>query len=253
MDNRSSGKQREKHRTLQSDHEEVDGRMFIYARYLVTNNQVGRIIIAFADTDVLIIACFHFIKSFFSCSELWFKTGNANNLHYVAVHDICKNYGATFCMSLPVVHALIGCNSTSSFTGIGKKTTCKILQTKISELQSLYDLGDLVEVQMNSDAVNDTIKIVFWLYDKTADTNQINEICYKLFAQKNSNPENLPPTEDGLIQYIRPVSYQVFIWKYAIHPMINVPSPVGNGWKKQDGYLVPNYLTKEHSQKIVKV
>ena len=29
--------------------------------------------------------------------------------------------------------------------------------------------------------------------------------------------------------------------------MINMPSPVGNGWKKQDGYLVPNYLTKDHS------
>ena len=94
--------------------------MFIYARYLVTNNQIGRIIIASPDTDILIIACFHFIKSFFSSSELWLKTGNANNLLYVAVHDICKKYGATFCMSLPVGHALTGCDSTSSFTGIGK-------------------------------------------------------------------------------------------------------------------------------------
>ena len=64
---------------------------------------------------------------------------------------------------------------------------------------------------MNSDAVNDTIKFVIWLYDKTAGTNQINEIRYKLFAKKNSNPENLPPTEDALIQHIRRVSYQVFI------------------------------------------
>ena len=38
--------------------------------------------------------------------------------------------------------------------------------------------------------------------------------------------------------------------------MINMPSPVGNGWEKQDGYLqdgylVPNYLTKEHLPKNV--
>ena len=33
--------------------------------------------------------------------------------------------------------------------------------------------------------------------------------------------------------------------------MINMPSPVGNGWKKQDGYLVPNYLTKYHSPKNI--
>ena len=69
-------------------------------------------------------------------------------------------------MSLPVVHALTGCDSTLSFTGIGKKTAFKILQTKLSELQSLYDLGDLVEVQMNSDAVNDTIKFVVWFNEK---------------------------------------------------------------------------------------
>ena len=116
-------------------------------------------------------------------------------------------------MSLPIVHALTGYDSTSSFTGIDKKTAFKILQTKISDLQPLYDLEDLVEVQMNSDAVNNTIKFVIWLYDKTADTNQINEIRYKLFVQKNSNTKNLPPTEDALIQHTRRVSYQVFIWK----------------------------------------
>ena len=77
---------------------------------------------------------------------------------------------------------------------------------------------------MNSDAVSDTVKFVIWLYGKTAATNQINETRYKLFAQKNSNPENLPPTEDALIQHIRRVSYQVFISKNAIHPMINMPS-----------------------------
>ena len=87
-------------------------------------------------------------------------------------------------MSLPVAHALTGCESTSSFAGVGKKTAVKTLQTKTGELQSLYDLGDLLEVQMKSGAVNNTIKFVICLYDKTAGTNQINEILYKLFAQK---------------------------------------------------------------------
>ena len=32
--------------TLQSDHEEADSRVFIYAKYLVTNNHIGPIIIA---------------------------------------------------------------------------------------------------------------------------------------------------------------------------------------------------------------
>ena len=48
--------------TLQSDHEEADSRMFNYTRYLVIKNQIGQIIIASPDNEVLIIACFHFIK-----------------------------------------------------------------------------------------------------------------------------------------------------------------------------------------------
>ena len=159
-----------------------------------------------------------------------------------------KKYGATFSMSLPIVHALTGYDSTSSFTGIDKKTAFKILQTKISDLQPLYDLEDLVEIQMNSDAVNNTIKFVIWLYDKTADTNQINEIRYKLFAQKNSNTKNLPPTEDALIQHTRRVSYQVFIWKWLIcHHLLEM-----DGKNKTDIWFLTIWPNTIH-QKILKV
>ena len=74
------------------------------------------------------------------------------------------------------------------------------------------------------------------------------EFSTNYLLKKNSNPENLPRTEDALLQHIRRVSYQIFIWKNALHPVINMPSPVRNGWKKQDRYLVPNYLTRDHSR-----
>ena len=119
------------------------------------------------------------LNDFFHAQN-WFKTGNANNLRYIAVHEICKECGAIFCMSLPVVHALTGCDPTSSLIGIGKKPAFKILSTKISELQSLYDLGDLVEVQMDSDAVNDTIRFVIWFYDKAADINQFTDFKFSI-------------------------------------------------------------------------
>ena len=106
------------------------------------------------------------------------------------------------------------------------------MQTIIIELQSLYDLGDLVESQMNSDAVNDTIKFVIWLYNKTAGTNQINEIRYKLFAKNvlilkiyHQQKRHLPNTlGEFLIKYL--------FGKNAIHPIIDMPSSVGNRWKK---------------------
>ena len=51
--------------TRQSDREEADNCMFIYARYLVTNNQIGRIIIASPGTDALIVACSTLLNHFF--------------------------------------------------------------------------------------------------------------------------------------------------------------------------------------------
>ena len=69
--------------------------------------------------------------------------------------------------------------------------------------------------------------------------------------KKNSYSENLLPTENALIEHIRRVSYQVFIWKNAIHSMINMSSPVGNEWKKHNGYLVPKYLTRDQSPKNI--
>ena len=159
--------------------------MFIYARYLVTNNQIGKIIIASPDTDVLIIACFLFIKSFFSSSELWFKECQPFALQCCPWH-----MWKIWCYLLHVSYSCLCINwlwFNLKFHRYWQKTTIKLLQTKISQLQSLYDLGDLVEAQLNSDTVNDTIKFVIWLYDKTADTNQINKIHYKLFAQKKKS------------------------------------------------------------------
>ena len=156
--------------------------MFIYARYLVTNNQIGKIIIASPDTDVLIIACFLFIKSFFSSSELWLKECQPFALQCCPWH-----MWKIWCYLLHVSYSCLCINwlwFNLKFHRYWQKTTIKLLQAKRSQLQSLYDLGDLVEAQLNSDTVNDTIKFVIWLYDKTADTNQINKIHYKLFAQK---------------------------------------------------------------------
>ena len=70
------------------------------------------------------------------------------------------------------------------------------MQAKIGEPQSLYDIGCLVEAQINSDTVNDRIKFVIWLYDKTADTNEIvlQIICSKEIL-------SWTPIEDILIRY----------------------------------------------------
>jgi hypothetical protein len=59
---------------------------------------------------------------------------------YLPVHDICHIQGPLVCKLLPVVHALTGCDTTSSFFGIGKKTVLKTLKDNIDEFADLNKL-----------------------------------------------------------------------------------------------------------------
>ena len=63
------------------------------------------------------------------------------------------------------------------------------------------------------------------------DFENVTEARYRLFATKSVEKEaQLPPSRNALKYHIQRAGYQVMIWKNAIKPMIDVPSPKGNGW-----------------------
>ena len=39
----------------------------------------------------------------------------------------------------------------------------------------------------------------------------------------------LPPTLNVLVFHLRRVNYEIFIWKSGCVPLLNLPSPIGNG------------------------
>ena len=61
------------------------------------------------------------------------------------------------------------------------------------------------------------------LYNKTSSLESVNEAWRELFCQKNGTVENIPPTQDTLLQYSKHVAYHAGIWKQT-------PSPEGHGW-----------------------
>jgi hypothetical protein len=56
------------------------------------------------------------------------------------VHDITLAIGPLVCNILPAVHALTGCDTTSSFFGIGKMTVYKTLIQYPQKFQNLLSL-----------------------------------------------------------------------------------------------------------------
>lgn len=56
------------------------------------------------------------------------------------MHDITLAIGPLVCNILPAVHALTGCDTTSSFLGIGKKTVYKTSIQNPQKFQNLLSL-----------------------------------------------------------------------------------------------------------------
>ena len=122
---------------LHSGHEEADTRLLLHAKHAATSHP--RIVIQSPDTDVAVLLIAHF--SYLNCQELWLKTGVKDRLRYLPVHEIQAFLGESLCRCLPSFHALTGCDSTSAFSGIGKKKAWKVLLTKEQMQRDLCTLG----------------------------------------------------------------------------------------------------------------
>ena len=127
---------------LYSDHEEADTRLLLHAKHAAPD--FTRIVVQSPDTDVLVLCCSQF--SLLGCDELWFHTGTRDKTRYIPVHSISVSIGSSLCKALPGFHALTGCDSTSSFYGIGKKKAWNVIE-KSSEFQTaLGRLGQTISL-----------------------------------------------------------------------------------------------------------
>ena len=119
---------------LASTQEEADTRIILHALYsdklYQENNVQGRIVVKSPDTDVLVLLV-HYFPKMKNPSELWFQTGLITSTkdyrRYIPIHELCKSLSSVVCAILPADYALTGCDTTSSFFGIGKKSTLKAL------------------------------------------------------------------------------------------------------------------------------
>lgn len=141
-----------------------------------------------------------------------------------------QTQGSTVAKLLPAVHCITGCDSTSSFAGVGKKTALDVLKANINHIMSMLDFGDIPSLDLLADSTEAAIKYVCLLYDKGYASTDINELRFQLFTKKRVTGEKLPPTVDALSLHLRRATYQCFIWKNACLPILDLPSPLFNGW-----------------------
>ena len=230
---------------LVSDHEEADSKMFVYCQYLTREYDLNQIVIHSPDTDVAVICCYQYATTLLSLQNFWFKTGVGKNIRYIAIHDITSSLGPNVCKLLPAFHSITGCDSVSSFSGVGKKSAFIILRKNVHEFKDLEMFGDSPVLSLEDDSVVACIRFVCLLYNKSPDVYDINHLRYKLFTQRSMSGEKLPPTLDALTLHLRRANYQCYIWKSSCVPLLSLPSPDGNGWIKSENGLQHDRMTKK--------
>ena len=72
---------------------------------------------------------------------MWFRIGVKYQMRFVPVHDDCQKLGVKVFAALPAFHALTGCDSNSSISGIGKTKAWKAIMKSQVHQESLGVLG----------------------------------------------------------------------------------------------------------------
>ena len=162
---------------LESDHEEADTRLLLHAKHASHNH--NRIVIQSSDTDVAVLCAAHFNNM--GCDELWFRTGNKYKLRYIPMHRVALNLGARICDALLPFHALTGCDSNSSLSGVGKKKAFGILCGSEVHQSSLSLMGK--ETTLSEETISGCEAFVCSLYtdNKKAGTTADN-VRYWMFC-----------------------------------------------------------------------
>ena len=129
---------------LFSTQEEADTRVILHD--VDFRDAASRIIIRADDTDILVLLLFYSAKGSLA-PEVYMHAGHAGKIitreRFIPVHTIAEKLGERFCLCLPALHSLTGCDTTSAIYKIGKRTAYKTLQKNEEKLEALSTFGEM--------------------------------------------------------------------------------------------------------------
>ena len=209
---------------LYSTQEEADTRLLLHSAHVDTTTE--NIVISSPDTDV-------FVLSLASCmdidAKLYFHSCKGGKSRTIALRQIFQHFGKEVCAALIGCHCISGCDTVSAFHGIGKKKAFTLMKSNQKHQMALTKLGD--EFTVSEDILNDLEAYVCELYGQK-DCLSVNEARVKMFKCGKYDDLSLPPNQDSLFKHINRANFQAGILKRCMLPNPEIPSPIGNGWKK---------------------
>ena len=148
------------------------------------------------------------------------------------------------------MHAFSGCDTVSSFSGIGKKTIWDVWRS-VPNLTALFGHLSQTPQEVTDDNMQEIEIFVLLLYSRTSPFATVNAARKQLFSYGNRRLENIPPSRAALLQHVKRASFQAgYIWGQALTANPSLPSPSEWGWQKdKDGNWTPLWTTLPEASK----
>ena len=192
------------------------------------------------DSDLIVLILHHadvVLKSghtlyYHTKSEIW----NMNQL-------ISKSKTFPFVSRILVVHAFLGCDTTSRINGVGKD---RFLKTRELDFWELFDI--FIEYDINPVTIAEYGRKIMLKIYKAKEEMDLNDLRATLFQKENlkkisandmknkqqlADCKTLPPTDDTSSHHSLRVYHQVQTW------LGNILSPIDWGWLERSGKYVP--------------
>ena len=132
--------------------------------------------------------------------------------------------------SLPLFHALTGCDTVSSFAGRGKNTGWEIWKMFPAVTDDFEKL-----LRMPSDISKESISLLehFLCWCMTVPLTQVNDARKQLFAHKSRTLCNIPPMPAAFQQHIKRACLQANCWNHTLVRFLHQPSSSDWGWNRE--------------------
>lgn len=230
--------------SLHSDQEEADCRMLLHVAH-ASGLGANTVVVVSSNTDVFVLLVHHF--SGLSVENLYIKTGrkglHSDRARYIPVHSVVNALQPDERSILLPVFCITGCDTCSSFYGIGKKMVFQVLTKSASQLCDLAELGTQPVLLPQTKAA--AVVFVGLLYGQS-NCKSLNALRISLVLAKTKvKPRKLPPTNDSFMLHLLRCIYQLQIWGGALAPT-SLPDPLDFGYTHdaQSGLFMPQMMTQ---------
>lgn len=180
-------------------HEEADTRIVVHVYHAIIDEEVKTVLVRTVDTDVVVVLIgkFHFLKGANPSLDLWVAFGMGRNYKLININAICTHLGEARSKSLPVFHAISGCDTTSSFYGKSKVSAWKAWEIYPDVTQTFQFLAEnpFWNLTVLSDHFKRLERFVVIMYDKLSPLACINKLRMEMFCKSHRSMDKLPPTK----------------------------------------------------------